>query len=67
MTFNTVRAFSIRPGDKVPGPLSWGGWDKRRAIEVSEVTNGVDGMIVFKLVNGDSFRAIPMNLIPFIR
>lgn len=67
MIFNTIRALSIRPGDKVPGPLSWGGWDKRRAVEVSEVTKGADGMIVFQLITGESFRALSMNMVPFIR
>jgi hypothetical protein len=66
MTFNTIRAFSIRPGDKLPAPLAWGGWDRSKAVLVTDVRESA-GMKVFTLEGGATVRAFPMNQIPFIR
>lgn len=66
MTFNTIRAFSIQPGDKMPAPLAWGGWDRSKALRVTDVQDG-DGVMVFTLEGGATVRALPMNSVPFIR
>lgn len=66
MTFNTIRAFSIRPGDKLPAPLSWGGWDRSKALAVQAIDRSADE-VVFTLESGATVRARPMNQIPFIR
>jgi hypothetical protein len=66
MTFNTIRAFSIRPGDKLPAPLSWGGWDRSKALAVQSIDRNPD-VVVFTLEGGATVRALPMNQIPFIR
>lgn len=66
MTFNTIRAVHIRPGDKVPGPLSWGGWDKSRAVKVVSRSRTIGGGYEFALETGETFFVLPMNLVPFI-
>lgn len=65
MTFNTIRALSLRVGDMVPMPLPSGGWDRSQAVRVVDVSRA-DGMKMFTLEGGKSFRAFPMNRIPFI-
>jgi hypothetical protein len=66
MTFNTIRAFSIKPGDRMPAPLSWGGWDYSRALRVIAVSDA-DGAKVFTLETGPKVRALPMTRVPFLR
>ena len=66
MTFNTIRAFSIRLNDKLPAPLSWGGWDRSKALAVRAIDRSADA-VVFTLEGGLTVRALPMNQIPFIR
>jgi hypothetical protein len=66
MTFNTVRALSLRIGDKVPAPIPHcGGWDRTKALCVTNVQSA-DGVQIFTLENGATFRAFPMNTIPFM-
>jgi len=66
MTFNTIRAFSIQTGDKMPAPLAWGGWDHSKALRVTDIRDSA-GMKVFTLETGATVRAFPMNKVPFIR
>lgn len=65
IAFNTIRAFSIQPGDKMPAPLAWGGWDRSKALSVTEVRDA-DGVKVLTLEGGATVRALPMNRVPFI-
>ena len=68
MTFNTTRAFSIRPGDKLPAPLTWGGWDRSKALRVTQVWHDRSiGYCIFSLENGETVRALSMSMVPFIR
>ena len=66
MHFDSIRAFSVKPGDKMPAPLSWGGWDRSKALCVT-ATRDEDNIMIISLENGQEFRVIPMNRVPFIK
>lgn len=61
--FNSIKAFSLKIGDVVPTPLPWGGWNKNSPVLITAVSKS-DGMLVFKLESGKTFKAFPMNTIP---
>jgi hypothetical protein len=68
MHFNTIRAMSIRIGDKIPTPLVNGGWDRSKPREVYDVARNIEpGMMTFTLDDGSALNAFFMNQIPFRR
>lgn len=68
MAFDTIRAFSVRPGDLMPIPLANGQWDKTRSNKVIATHHDRSlGMIVFSMSDGSTFRAFPMTSVPFKR
>lgn len=68
ITFNTVRAFGVRPGDKMPAPLPWGGWDRSKALVVTQVGHDRSvGYCIFTLETGETVRALSMNVVPFLK
>lgn len=63
--FSSIRAMSIRAGDRLPMPLPSGAWDRRQSLRVNSV--GQDGGVkVFALEGGKTVRALPMNTVPFL-
>jgi hypothetical protein len=66
MRFDSIRAFSVRIGDKMPAPLSWGGWNRDVVLSVIAIDDD-SGLIAFTLEGGAVVRSFPMNTVPFLK